>query len=93
MKDFLQSCIKTRCEVVVDEEYLTKVFNVLNRFVPGAKMNIGNCGWREANKWYVSFKAPQSQVRMIKNAFQKENFSEIMFLTNKNCWVKVEKLI
>lgn len=93
MKNFLEQCIKTKCEIVVDEENLTKVLEVLRNNRIDSNLKIGDCGWVEAKKLYVMFSATGRQMASIKAALRKADFKEIIVLTNTNCWAKVEKLI
>lgn len=93
MKQFIKQFIRSRCEVIIDEENITKVLRVLNKHGINSNLSIGNCGWKESNMWYIMFTSSGKRMTSIRSELKKENFREIMIFTNTNEWVKVEKLI
>lgn len=47
-----------RREFIVDEQDVTTVITVINRYRKYADMRVGNCGWlEEPNKWFIMFDA------------------------------------
>lgn len=93
MKSFISQFVKTKCEVVVNEENLTRVLEVLNRNRINSNLSIGSCDWVEANMWYIGFSVTRKQMASIKSALKKEDFKDILIITNTNTYARVEKLI
>ena len=92
MKQFFKQFIRTRCEVVIDEDRLADTIKILDSHKINSNLAIGNCGWMEVEKWYVRFTASNRTLGIIKSELKKANFREILILTNTSSWVKVEKL-
>lgn len=93
MKNILKYWIRSRCEIVVDEDALVDALKVLNDNRISDGLMIKKLDWRESNKWSIDFTASRKQIESIESELKSGKFKEVIMLTNTNSLVKVEKLI
>lgn len=93
MKNILKYWIRSRCEIVVDEDALVDALKVLNENRISNGLSIKKLDWKESNKWSIDFTASHNQMKSIESELKNGKFKEIIMITNTNSFVKVEKLI
>lgn len=93
MKNILKYWIRTRCEIIVDENALVEALNVLNDNRIHNGLSIEKLDWKESSKWSIGFTVSGNQIESIESELKSGKFKEVLMITNTNSLVKVEKLI
>ena len=93
MKNVLKQFIKTKCEVIVAENEVTKAIQVLENNGVLSISEVGKYKWVPKTMWFVKFSATGKQMTAIKSGMRRAGFGDLLVITDTNVWAKVEKLI